>query len=230
MTSEESVPQHPSDPQVPNQLLTYLSIMTHIKENRSLYETRSAEIQARNSGRICHHKVLLLNVLVDLVPSIRRYLEIGVHNGASMSYVVKQSRAIDCYGVDLFDMTYGHYLRDSITLERTRGNIESNNEGQSVVRLIKGNSRAEGTIEEVRRQLDGRSLDLLFLDGDHSYEGVRADFENFSDFVREGGLIVLDDYSRQWPGVVKFGDEIDPSRFRRIGVFFENELLIEKLK
>jgi hypothetical protein len=32
-------------------------------------------------------------------------------------------------------------------------------------------------------------LDLLFIDGDPSYEGVKADFVNYSQLVRPGGLI-----------------------------------------
>jgi predicted O-methyltransferase YrrM len=45
----------------------------------------------------------------------------------------------------------------------------------------------------VRSLLNGHPLDLLFIDGDHSYEGVKADFANYSSLVRPGGLIVLHD-------------------------------------
>ena len=41
--------------------------------------------------------------------------------------------------------------------------------------------------------LNGESLDYLFLDGDHSYEGVRRDFEMYAPLVRSGGLIALHD-------------------------------------
>jgi predicted O-methyltransferase YrrM len=34
---------------------------------------------------------------------------------------------------------------------------------------------------------------LLFIDGDHSYEGVRRDWELYSPLVRPGGLIALHD-------------------------------------
>jgi len=34
---------------------------------------------------------------------------------------------------------------------------------------------------------------LLFIDGDHSYDGVRADFENYAPLVRPGGLIAFHD-------------------------------------
>lgn len=36
-------------------------------------------------------------------------------------------------------------------------------------------------------------LDFLFIDGDHTYEGVKQDFEMYSGLVREGGLIAFHD-------------------------------------
>lgn len=38
-------------------------------------------------------------------------------------------------------------------------------------------------------------IDLLFVDGDHSYEGARNDLENWLPKVREGGYVVCHDYS-----------------------------------
>lgn len=37
------------------------------------------------------------------------------------------------------------------------------------------------------------SLDLLFIDGDHTYKGVKQDYEMYSKYVRKGGLIVFHD-------------------------------------
>ena len=37
-------------------------------------------------------------------------------------------------------------------------------------------------------------IDLLFIDGDHSYDMVISDFESFAPFVNPGGWIVFDDY------------------------------------
>jgi cephalosporin hydroxylase len=55
--------------------------------------------------------------------------------------------------------------------------------------------RADSHDPQTVRSLDGlRGLvDLLFIDGDHSYEGVRADFENYAPLVRASGLIAFHD-------------------------------------
>jgi predicted O-methyltransferase YrrM len=63
---------------------------------------------------------------------------------------------------------------------------------QTVV-LIRDDSHQERTRAALENALDGESVDLLFIDGDHTYEGVRCDFNMYSQFVRPGGLIVLHD-------------------------------------
>ena len=39
---------------------------------------------------------------------------------------------------------------------------------------------------------DGKT-DFLFIDGDHTYQGVKADFEMYAPLVRPGGLVVFHD-------------------------------------
>ena len=54
-------------------------------------------------------------------------------------------------------------------------------------------SHAASTPAIVRDWLGGRLLDVLFIDGDHSYDGVKADYEMYAPFVRPGGLIAFHD-------------------------------------
>jgi predicted O-methyltransferase YrrM len=74
------------------------------------------------------------------------------------------------------------------------------------VRLVVGDSR---TVE-----LPEPELDLLFVDGDHSYEGASTDIERWSPLVRVGGHMVLHDgvdtggYGNVYPGVRRAIDEL----------------------
>jgi predicted O-methyltransferase YrrM len=61
------------------------------------------------------------------------------------------------------------------------------------VQIVTGDSHEQKTWREVEAILDDRKLDFLFIDGDHSYEGVKADFLDYSGFVRPGGLIAFHD-------------------------------------
>ena len=65
-------------------------------------------------------------------------------------------------------------------------------DGQKV-HLIREDSHSPETLNEVRKVLGGCPVDFLFIDGDHTYEGVRRDFEMYSPLVREGGVIAFHD-------------------------------------
>ena len=66
-------------------------------------------------------------------------------------------------------------------------------------------------------------LALLFIDGDHSYEGAKADFDRWSAFVRPGGHVLLHDavdkggYGNVYPGVARLAGEIGAGWDRRPG-------------
>jgi len=79
-----------------------------------------------------------------------------------------------------------------LSFERCLVHARFASRGQKIV-SVRGDSSAPETLGRVRSLLRGHPLDLLFIDGDHSYEGVQADFLNYSPLVRPGGLIVLHD-------------------------------------
>jgi hypothetical protein len=79
----------------------------------------------------------------------------------------------------------------------------------TTVRVIDGDTSQPGTVRRLRRVLGGRKIDLLLIDGDHSWAGVRQDFLNYRPFVRDAGLIafhdtceVTDPRSTSWSGGV----------------------------
>jgi predicted O-methyltransferase YrrM len=82
--------------------------------------------------------------------------------------------------------------------------------------LVSGDSHSELILAEVTEVLAGREVDLLFIDGDHSYHGVKQDFEMYFPLVKRGGVIVLHDiadHSSTCPGctVDRFWSELKAS-------------------
>jgi hypothetical protein len=55
--------------------------------------------------------------------------------------------------------------------------------------------------------ISDNSLDLIFIDGDHSYQAVLKDLQLFYKKIRVGGMIVGDDYMSCHPGTKKAVDE-----------------------
>lgn len=58
---------------------------------------------------------------------------------------------------------------------------------------VHGNSQDEAVQLELKEVLEGREIDVLFIDGDHSTEGMLSDYKNYSPFVRNGGIIAVHD-------------------------------------
>jgi predicted O-methyltransferase YrrM len=69
--------------------------------------------------------------------------------------------------------------------------------GHRVISL-EGDSHDEATRAAVNEAVGRQPIDVLFIDGDHSYNGVRADFELYSSLVRPGGIIALHDVNEDF--------------------------------
>jgi predicted O-methyltransferase YrrM len=61
------------------------------------------------------------------------------------------------------------------------------------IHFIRKDSHQLSTVRKVKKILKKNKVDVLFIDGDHTYKGVKEDFENFSPFVKKHGLIAFHD-------------------------------------
>lgn len=59
--------------------------------------------------------------------------------------------------------------------------------------LLRCNSHEMSTAEKVKELIESNLIDFLFIDGDHTYDGVKADFHLYGPMVRPGGLIAFHD-------------------------------------
>lgn len=69
--------------------------------------------------------------------------------------------------------------------------------------VLLGDSHFAASREWLEFQLEGRLIDVLHIDGDHSYDGVDADYELYAPLVRPGGLILVHDVFNHWDKRVK---------------------------
>jgi predicted O-methyltransferase YrrM len=77
------------------------------------------------------------------------------------------------------------------------------------IKLLRADSHQPASLDMIRETLEGRTIDFLFIDGDHSYEGVKMDYEMYSPLVTPGGLIGFHDIA--YPcGVTQFWNELKP--------------------
>jgi predicted O-methyltransferase YrrM len=77
--------------------------------------------------------------------------------------------------------------------ESRRAAVEQFASKEQEIICLRKDSHSPETVRAVMDCLAGRSLDVLYLDGDHSYEGIRSDFQMYAPLVRHGGMIVFHD-------------------------------------
>jgi predicted O-methyltransferase YrrM len=84
---------------------------------------------------------------------------------------------------------------------------------RQALHLLRANSHDPSTLAKVKKLFGARPIDLLFIDGDHTYEGVKQDWEMYSPLVRSGGLVVFHDISGNYGDteVKKYWDSIRPA-------------------
>ena len=130
-------------------------------------------------------------LICELKPKI--FVELGVHNGDSF-FTFCQSRKENnlstiCYGIDTWsgDVHSGFY--GSEIFENVRSYNDANYSNFSY--LIKS------TFETACVQFEENSIGLLHIDGLHTYESVKSDFENWFPKVQNEGLILFHDVERE---------------------------------
>lgn len=181
-------------------------LMTWRDTNVIKYKKQILEINAAITGRICYSKNLytLIFLREKLGKNFKVYLETGSLFGASLILMMLTKNPATYIGVDLFDGYYGNH-KDPVTgvkptLDIVKENIDKTNKFKQKYHLLQGSSYGSATLNKFVEL--GLKIDLLFIDGDHSYYGATADFINYYPFLNKGAYILFDNYT-DWPGVKK---------------------------
>jgi len=62
---------------------------------------------------------------------------------------------------------------------------------EQYITRLQGDTHDGGFIKKVCMNIG--EIDLLFIDGDHSYKGVKQDFDNYYQLVKKGGYVIFHD-------------------------------------
>jgi hypothetical protein len=157
------------------------------------------------------------------------FLEIGVYRGQVISLIAllaeRNRTSCDIRGISPFSSSgdsVSHYLRSIDYYTDTLRNFE-------VFHLRPpGLLRAYSTDDKARDLIGSCGWDIVYIDGNHDYDIVKADWQCCARHVRPGGLIVLDDAglsslyeppvfaTRGHPGPSKVAEEISRDQFQEI--------------
>lgn len=129
----------------------------------------------------------------------RRIFEFGTYRGQTTCGLASVCKDAQIYTLNLppdDDPRYAPYIGMYIARSPDRDRITQ----------IYSDSRAFDTAPY------RESMDYIFIDGDHSYEGVKNDTEKALQLLKPGGVIVWHDYAAKSPGVLDYLAEFSQER------------------
>lgn len=147
------------------------------------YGPRAALTAVRAKRRGAKQKIREFAGLVKLVRAKRpeTVLEIGTYRGGSLwAWCRVASPDALIVSVDLPGGAFGGGY-DEAEVDRLRAHARPS----QTLHLIRADSHAPETLAEVRRLLGDRQVDFAFIDGDHTYDGVKRDFEMYGPLVSD---------------------------------------------
>lgn len=156
-----------------------------------------------------HHLSRIINSIEGKV-----VVEVGVLSGSLTSRVIRQVQSItDYYCVDPWK-TYKEI--GQTTDDRRLAAYDEAKWEDIYQRFMKGvYSKFKNKVRVLREtSLDAakrfplESVDVVYLDGNHSYKAIKEDIRAWLPKVKKGGIISGHDYSCGWQGVVKGVNEI----------------------
>lgn len=188
----------------------FIHSINSIKNNENLEEIIDFALYNKNffikPSQIYSEIAGLLKILKESKP--KYILEIGTYAGATLFlYSQVASENAQIISIDLPGGSHGGgYPEWKKPIYKTFASPSSR------ITLIRDDSHRYATLKKVKRILKDKKLDFLFIDGDHTYQGVKKDFELYNDLVKDNGLIVFHDIVPHPPEsnceVNKFWNEI----------------------
>jgi len=119
----------------------------------------------------------------------RIVVELGVHTGNSFSAFCQAVKNLNikasCYGVDTFKgEPHSGFYDESVYIDINSYITENYGDFAQVMRM---------TFNEALEYFSDGSIDLLHIDGYHTYEAVKYDFESWLPKMSDRGVILLHD-------------------------------------
>jgi len=149
----------------------------------------------------------LLEKYAKATPDNTNILELGCYKGKSTIYLARSTHN-PVVSVDTF-------MSDNTTRNRedTLDAFLNNTKGLSNILPI---ASLTSHVSKIMHAHNNLAFGLLFIDADHSYEGVKADFINFQNLVLKDGIIIFHDaygengeeHNTPWEGVTRFCKEL----------------------
>lgn len=190
-----------------------------------------AQAAASTPSMLSRQTAFALYLLCYLQELAGDVVEIGSWQGYSTTFLAKAVRDSGngtLYAIDHFRGNAGkeqYYVVGQPDLSDLRQGFEKNLRRLALwdaVHLL------DMPNEEAARHLEGVKIRLLFIDGDHTREGVEKDIRLFLPLVLPGGFVVFDDFAPHVPGLVEAVDRLMSTQGFARAFSYRNTLVLRK--
>ena len=161
-------------------------------------------------------------ILARLPKGESRMAEVGVRSGILSEYVLQKHKGVRLYAVD----NWLPHSRRSKSYVQTGDNCSlwSNEEARSVYEKAQARLEPFGDRVEIlkrdsksaAKKIQDATLDLVFLDADHSEHGLTRDIKAWFPKVKSGGWIGGHDYGNKEQGFSFAVKDVVDSLFERV--------------
>ena len=148
-------------------------------------------------------KVFLQSLIIGL-PANPQVLEIGTFKGWSAITMAQAREDVKIITIDNYEGIPTENL--CATVNEVNKNILGSGCSKQILHFQVSSHDYDNKLK--------RKFDLLFIDGDHTFDGVKHDFEKFLPFVKDKGIILFHD-SHQEEGVTRFCNTLNYTKDRR---------------
>ena len=149
-----------------------------------------------------HYSLYLLDLINE--NNYKKFVEIGIWQCSTLRRILRYNKSLEEYwGIDNFNHIESEYHRkltpevwDGAYFQACRYMVY--NPILKVLRMTSLNAS---------KLFQKKSLDMVFIDGNHTYEYVKEDMECWEPLIRKGGIISGHDYLNPTYGVKQAVDE-----------------------
>jgi hypothetical protein len=139
--------------------------------------------------------------------------EIGVFKGDYSKIIYNTLKPQELHLIDLFDGQHPSGDKDGKNIVWANLNEEYNklkswsNENKNIL-LHKGKSY------EILEEFENDYFDIIYIDGDNSYEGVKKDFDLYSTILSENGVIIIHDTDTSYEETLIVSEDAKKDHYR----------------
>lgn len=203
-----------------------------------------SQLITTDSARFCPHwdqdgisqlcgLITMIEYIFDKKPDAHIWCEIGSGMGESASIMLGFSKIHKLFCIDNWSIT-NNYFQEF----HTPANFDVDFSKMKDIFYKRLSSQISknrcipiyGRSDDLALTADIDSIDVVYIDAEHTFEAVKKDLNIWFNKINSGGFLCGHDYTHCWPGVIKAVNEfVESNNLNKPMIFDDTSFLIQKI-